>query len=119
MYAVKVVLQSRHRPDATGGPGPPVVMPTDQRLDAVAQCARAAPRPGIAHVTLTRWGWGLVGMTFVEAASLDEALARARDGWEWWLSLPGLLPDWVLGDCRPDRYLNAGPLPVPPDGRVA
>ncbi|MFI7503399.1 hypothetical protein ACIBVL_34005 [Streptomyces sp. NPDC049687] len=112
MYAVKVVLLS---PPASEEPAPPAIMPSDRRLDAIAQYTRAAPRPGIAHVTLARWGRRLVGMTFVEAASLDEALERARDGWEWWLSLPGLLPDWVLGDCRPDRYLTGMTLPCPPE----
>ncbi|MER5430519.1 hypothetical protein [Streptomyces sp. NPDC002588] len=112
MYAVKVVLHSPTTPD---GPGPPALPLSDQRLDAVARYTRTAPRPGIAHVTLARWGRRLVGMTFVEAASLDEALDRARDGWEWWLSLPGLLPDWVLGDCRPDRYLSGMTMPCPPE----
>ncbi|GAQ56610.1 hypothetical protein [Streptomyces acidiscabies] len=105
MYAVKVVLL----------PSAPVAMPSDQRLHAVAETTRAAPQPGIAHVSLARWGRRLVGMTFVEAGSLDEALDRARDGWADWLSVPGLLPDWELGDCRPDRYLYGEPR----GGRVA
>ncbi|MGW0826396.1 hypothetical protein [Streptomyces sp. NPDC002845] len=118
MYAVKVVLQPS--PDAvfTDGPGPPpllnarevppAAMPSDRRLDEIARYTRIAPQPGIAHVTLARWGAHLVGMTFVEAPNLDEALLRAQYGWDRWLSLPGLLPDWVLGDCRADPYLSAG-----------
>jgi hypothetical protein len=107
VYAVKVVLLPL--PDAVfpDGPGPPAAMPGDQRLDAITRCVRASPQPGIAHVTLTPWGRRLVGMTFVEAASQDEAVVRARSGWEQWLGTPGLLPDWGLSDCRPDRYLSA------------
>ncbi|MGP4051733.1 hypothetical protein [Streptomyces sp. 2A115] len=107
MYAVKVVLQPPPGPVSPEDPGPPAVMPSDRRLDAIAQYTRIAPQPGIAHVTLARWGVRLVGMTFVEAASPDEALLRARYGWDRWLSLPGLLPGWVLRDCRADRYLSA------------
>lgn len=107
MYAVKVVLLPSPDTAFRGGPGPPSEMPDDQRLDAVAQCTRTAPQPGIAHVTLTRWGRRLVGMTFVEADGLDDAVKWARSGWNRWLSLPGLLPGWALGECRPDRYLSA------------
>ena len=110
MYAVKVLLlplPDHDHPEFPDGPGPPAAIPGDQRLDAIAQYLRAVPQPGIAHVTLTPWGGRLVGMTFVEAASLDEAVVRARYGWEQWLDVPGLLPDWVLNDCRPDRYLSA------------
>ncbi|MFF3329517.1 hypothetical protein ACFYWX_08120 [Streptomyces sp. NPDC002888] len=107
MYAVKVVLLPLPAPGFPDGPGPPAAVPGDQRLDAISRCIRAAPQPGIAHVTLAPWGGRLVGMTFVEAASLDEAVVRARYGWRQWLDIPGLLPDWMLSDCRPDRYLSA------------
>lgn len=107
VYAVKVVLHPSPDPAFPDGPGPPATMPSDRRLDAIARYTRIAPQPGVAHVTLIRWGACLVGMTFVEAASLDEALLRARYGWDRWLNLPGLLPDWLLGDCQADRYLGA------------
>ena len=105
MYAVKVVLLPSPDPAFPDAPSPPSAMPSDQRLDAIAQCTRTVPQPGIAHVSLARWGRRLIGMTFVEAASLDEAVTRARYGWNRWLG-SGLLPDWVIGDCRPDRYLS-------------
>ncbi|GAB2844452.1 hypothetical protein GCM10027074_08980 [Streptomyces deserti] len=119
MYAVKVVLLPSPEPAVPDGPGPPAGMPGDRQLDAIAHCTRTAPQPGIAHVSMARWGSRLVGMTFVEAATLDDALTRARGGWNRWLSLPGLLPGWVLGECEPDRYLS-GRRPVrPPDAWLA
>ncbi|MCK8431612.1 hypothetical protein G3I77_00830 [Streptomyces sp. D2-8] len=108
MYAVKVVLLPSPEPVGSDGPDPPVGMPGDRRLGEIADRARIDPQPGIAHVSLARWGGRLVGMTFVEAADLDEAVLRARSGWDRWLNLPGLLPGWVLGDCMADRYLTAG-----------
>ncbi|WP_105975262.1 hypothetical protein [Streptomyces geranii] len=119
MYAVKVVLLPSPDTGFSDGPGPPSAMPGDQRLDVIAEYTRIAPQPGIAHVTLTRWGGRLVGMTFVEAAGLDEAVTRARSGWSRWLSLPGLLPGWALGECRADRYLSATARALPTDGRLA
>lgn len=107
VYAVKVVLLPSSDPGFPDGPGPPVSMPGQRRLNAIAEYVRSTPQPGIAHVTLAAWGGRLVGMTFVEAASLAEAVVRARCGWRQWLGIPGLLPGWALSDCRPDRYLSA------------
>ncbi|MEU6376557.1 hypothetical protein [Streptomyces sp. NPDC046909] len=105
MYAVKVILLPSPDPAFPDAPGPPSDMPGDQRLDAIAQHTRTVPQPGIAHVSLARWGRSLIAMTFVEAGGPEEAMARARHGWNRWLG-SGLLPDWVIGGCRPDRYLS-------------
>ncbi|MFI8187463.1 hypothetical protein ACIF8T_01405 [Streptomyces sp. NPDC085946] len=114
MYAVKVVLLPSPDPAVPDGPDPPAGMPGDRWLGEIADRTRTDPQPGIAHVSMARWGSRLVSMTFVEAATLDEALIRARTGWARWLSLPGLLSGWVLGDCAPDRYLSSGRQETPP-----
>ncbi|MFD7699400.1 hypothetical protein [Streptomyces caelestis] len=106
MYAVKVVLLFPSAPASPGPPGPPADVPGDRRLEAIARYTRLAPQPGIAHVSLVRWGTRLVGMTFVDAPGPGEALVRARGGWNRWLSLPGLLPGWVVDTCEADLYLR-------------
>ncbi|WP_432133040.1 MULTISPECIES: hypothetical protein [unclassified Streptomyces] len=107
MYAVKVVLLPPPGPAFAEGPAPPDVLPGDRWLDDVTRLSRAAPRPGIAHVSPVRRGTSVVVMTFVEAPSRNEATVLARHGWEHWLTAPGPLSGWTLDCCAPDPYLNA------------
>ncbi|MFF5366280.1 hypothetical protein [Streptomyces sp. NPDC013187] len=114
MYAVKVLLRPSPWPAAPEIPGLPVVMPGDRELSELAEQRRTDPQPGIVHVALAHWGGRLVGMTFVEATDLDEALFLARHAWDRWLSRPGALPGWVMEGCEADRYLNARRREPPP-----